>query len=127
MRRMWRKSVTLLALYAVALHLILLGFVPVSPGAFAAIDPFAVICHTTGPAVKPGTPPPGTLKYLPGRAIDYCNLCSAVAPPPAPDTAFYIEFRFERVLLVLRPASAAPHYGLTFGSTLIRGPPLARA
>lgn len=125
MRRFWQRSVTLVALYAVALHVILLGFLPVNSAASAALDPFAIICQTTGPAAAPGKPPPGTLKYLPGRAIDYCNFCASVAPPPPPDLAFHIDFRMARVLHVLRPIATRVQTGLTFDPKLIRGPPLA--
>jgi hypothetical protein len=127
MRRVWRQSVTLLALYAVALHVILLGFLPVSPGADAPVNPFAIICQTTGPAAKPGEPPPGKLHFIPGRAIDHCNLCSAAAPPPAPDIAFNIDFQSTRVLHVFRPHSTSARSGLIFDPKLIRGPPPAYA
>lgn len=123
MRLVWRKSVTMLALYAVALHVILLGLFPAS--VVAPINPFAVICHTTGPAAKPGEPPPGTLRYLPSRAFDHCDVCSAAAPPPAPDAACKVDFRAARVLHVLRPVSTAAQVGLAFDPNPIRGPPVA--
>lgn len=125
MRRIWRQSVTSLALYAVALHVILLGFLPISPGAFAPVDPFAIICHTTGSATSPGEPPPGTLHFLPGRAIDHCNLSAAAAPPPAPTLAVDIHFTWARVLHALRPASTATRPRIASNPKLSRGPPLA--
>jgi hypothetical protein len=123
MRRVWQRGTILLALYAVALHVILLGFLPVSPGAFAPINPFAIICHATGPAAKPGERPPGKLNFIPGRAIDHCNLCSAAAAPPAPKIAFNIDFQSTRVLHVFSPHSAPVRSGLIFDPKLIRGPP----
>lgn len=125
MRRVWQRSVTVLALYAVTLHVILLGLLPVNPSASAPLDPFAIICQTTGPATEAGKAPPGTLKYLPGRAIDYCNFCASVAPPPPPDLVFHIDFRSARVLHVLHPVSTRVQSSLTFDPKLIRGPPLA--
>jgi hypothetical protein len=125
MRGLWRRCLTLLALYAVTLHVILLGFFPIVPGEFAPVDPFSIICHTTGPAAKPGEPPPGTLHFVPGRAIDQCNLCTAAAPPPAPDIAVKIDFKSARILHVLRPHSVSARSGLTSNPNLIRGPPLA--
>ncbi len=125
MRLIWRRSVTVLAMYAIALQVVLLGIVPLSPGAFAAIDPFAIICSTTGSATNPGEPPRGTLHFVPGRAIDQCNLCSAAAPPPAPDTAVVIDFTWAPVLHVLRPMSTPARTGLTSNPKLARAPPRA--
>jgi hypothetical protein len=122
--RLWlRRCVTLLATYAVALHVIVLGFAPIDANAFAAIDPFTVICHTTAPAAAPGELPKGKLALIPSRAIDHCNLCSAAAPPPAPDTAFAVDFSATRVLHVFRPMSAQVRSAVTANPRLSRGPP----
>ncbi len=125
MGRFWRKGVTLLALYALALHVILLAFSPVSAADVGPLDPFAVICHTIGPPTAPGKAPQGTIKYVPGRAGDFCNVCGAAAPPPAPDTAFLSAFEPARVLHVLRPVSAPAQAGRTCDPNIIRGPPFA--
>ena len=125
MSLIWRRSVTLLALYAAALHVILLGFIPVIPGTFGPLDPFAVICETTGPAANPGEPPPGKLHFLPGRAVDQCDLCSAAAPPPAPDLAFAVDFGAARLLHVFSLLSTPARSGFIFHAKLIRGPPSA--
>ena len=127
MRHFWRRSVTLLALYAVALHVILLAFLPIIPGSFVPVDPFAIICQTTGAAAKPDQPPPGKLHFLPGRVIDHCDLCSAAAPPPAPDVAHAVDFRSARVVHVFSPLSTPARSGFIFPSKLIRGPPPAYA
>jgi hypothetical protein len=123
MRLIWRRSVTLLAMYAIALHVILLGLVPVGPGAFDLIDPFAIICHATGAPANAGEPPPGKIRFMPGRAFDQCNLCSAAAPPPAPDIALDIDFTWARVLPVLRPVLAPARPGRSSDPKLTRGPP----
>jgi hypothetical protein len=123
MRSRLQRCLTLLALYAVAAHVILLGFAPINFGAFGPIDPFAIICHTDGPAADPGGPP-GALHYLPGRAIDQCNLASAAAPPPAPDIALSVLYAPLRVLHILRPSSMAARPGLSSNPKLARGPPL---
>jgi hypothetical protein len=125
MRHFWRRSVTVVALYAVALHVILLAFLPIIPGSFLPVDPFAIICQTTGAAAKPDQPPPGKLHFLPGRVIDHCDLCSAAPPPPAPDVASSVDFRAARVLHVFSPLSAPGRSGFILQSKLIRGPPLA--
>ena len=122
MRRWLRKSLTLLALYAVALHVIVLGFVPLSAAEFAAVDPFSVICRTTGPAAAPGQTPPGTLQLLPSRAIDHCNLCTA-AGPPALDDILAERLAPTRLLHVLQPDSTDARASLPAIPKLARGPP----
>jgi hypothetical protein len=124
MRSRLQRSLTLLALYAVAAQVILLGFAPINFGAYATIDPFALICHTTGPTAAPGEPPAGTLHFIPGRAIDHCNLASAAAPPPAPEIALNVRYEPVRVLHVLRPTSMTMRVGLSSDPKLARGPPL---
>ena len=46
MRASFRQVVSLAAIYAVALHAILLGVVPVFAGTSVASDPFSIICHS---------------------------------------------------------------------------------
>jgi hypothetical protein len=123
MRLVLRRSVTLFAMYVIALHMILLGVLPVSPGAFALIDPFAIICHTTGPAANSGEPPPGTIHFVPGRAADQCTLCNGAAPPPAPDIAIEVDFKWARIPHALRPVLRSARPGLTSNPKLTRGPP----
>ena len=125
MRSLWRRSVTLVALYAVALHIVLLGFLPAGFGTFSPIDPFAIICHTVGPAEHPGEPPQGRLQYLPGRAIDRCDLSNAVGLPPSPEEFFKVDLRRTRLLDVLRPHAASEQKSLIYPANLIRGPPQA--
>ncbi len=127
MNRVWQRGVTLLALYALALHSILLGLLPVRAGEFGPIDPFAVICYTISASVAPGQTPRGSIKYIPWRAGDFCNVCGAAVPPPAPDVAFHIEFQSARILHVLRPTPALSRPGLTCDPYVIRGPPFASA
>jgi len=115
-----RRSVTLLAIYAVALHAILLGLAPIAAGN-AAVDPLAVICHSvSGPA---GNETPVKSGLVPGSACEHCNLCSAIAPPPAPDVALAGTMGPVRVLHVLRPVSAIGRAPVTSGPRLARGPP----
>ena len=114
-----RKTVSWVAIYAVALHVILLGIASVANNTSAAVDPFSVICHS-GAA---GDEAPVKPDLIPGHACEHCNLCSAVAPPPAPDVAINVDFKPARILHVLRPASATVRTGITSDPKLARGPP----
>jgi hypothetical protein len=122
MRSRLQRSLTVLALYAVVAHVTLLGFSPIPAGAFAVINPFALICHTIAPA--PGKQPQGTLHFIPSRAIDHCNLASAAAPPPAPEIALNTPYAPVRVLHILRLASVSARPGLASDPRLARAPPL---
>ena len=121
MRLLMRRGVTLLAIYAVALHVILLGLVPIAANG-EIVNPFSVICHSTGP-VAVGDEAPGKPDLIPGHACEHCNLCSAAAPPPAPDIVPIGHLLPTRLLQVLRPASHTPSAGVAFRPNLPRGPP----
>ncbi len=120
MRPNIRRGVTLLAIYAVALHVILLGLIPIG-AAGASVDPFSIICHSaTGTAGDEAPVKPGLIA---GHACKHCNLCSVVAPPPAPDIALAGSMGSARLLHVLCPVSAAPAASIAFRPNLARGPP----
>ena len=118
-----RKVVSWVAIYAVALHVILLGLASVAANTSAAVDPFSVICHSVAQAGAAGDEAPGKPDLIPGHACEHCNLCSAAAPPPAPDVALNVDLRPVRVLNVLFPASAPARTGVTSDPKLARGPP----
>jgi hypothetical protein len=122
MRPIVRRGVTLLAIYAVVLHVILLGFVPIAGNA-ATVDPLSIICHSASGTA--GDKAPATPGLIPGHACEHCNLCSVTAPPPAPDVALAGRMGPARVLHVLRPASMHARAGLTSDPRLARGPPHA--
>ena len=46
-----RRAVSLAAIYAVALHIILFGIAPVPASGSGADDPFSIICHSDAQAV----------------------------------------------------------------------------
>jgi hypothetical protein len=114
--------VTLLAIYAVALHVILLGLVPIAANGLT-VDPFSVICHSAASTAAPGDEAPSKADLIPGHACEHCNLCSAAAPPPAPDIVLIGNLMPTRLLRVLRPASHAPTAGIAFRPNFARGPP----
>ena len=49
MRGLARQVMSWVAIYAVALHVILLGLVPIAANG-DIVNPFSVICHSAGPA-----------------------------------------------------------------------------
>jgi hypothetical protein len=117
-----RRAVSWAAIYAVALHAILLGVVPIAANG-ATVDPFSVICHSVASAAVPDDEAPGKPDLVPGHACEHCNLCAAAAPLPAPDIVLIGILMPTRLLQVLRPASAAPRVGIAFRPNLARGPP----
>jgi hypothetical protein len=121
MRSGWRKIIGVMAIYAVALHVILAGLMPV--GALAtSFDPLSVICHGV-PANAAGQQDTGVPQ--PGHACEHCNLCTTLAPPPAPDTPLAGNLAPARVLHVLRPLSTAARTRVASEPKLARGPPQA--
>ena len=123
MRMGVRRAVSWAAIYAVALHTIVLGIVPVPAGGSVADDPFSIICHSDAQAVAPAERAPGRPHNIPGHACDYCNLCTAAAPPPTPDFALLGSLLPARVLHALRPLSMTVRTGVTSNPKLARGPP----
>jgi hypothetical protein len=109
-----------LAIYAVALHAILLGLAPIAANG-EIVNPVSVICHSARPAAA-GDEAPGKPDLSPGHACEHCNLCSA-ASPPEPAVVPIGRLLPTRLLQVLRPASHSPSGGGAFRPNLARGPP----
>jgi len=112
-----RKLTSWVAIYAVALHVILLGLMPIAV-AGEALNPFSAICHSA----TAGDETPANPDLAPGHACEHCNLCTA-APPPEPATASIGQLLPARLLHVLHPVSQARRTGIAFTSNLARGPP----
>jgi len=113
-----RRAVGLVAIFAIALHGLLLGLAPL---AAAATDPFTIICHapqsTSGQDQTPAGPDTGF------HGCDHCNLCSAAAAPVAVDDVLAGQLIPARLLQVLRPVSTAATISLATTPKLARGPP----
>jgi hypothetical protein len=122
MRAGVKKTLSVVAIYAIALHAVLWAFAGPMAAASAA-DPFSVICHSVAPDAADDTQAP----TLPGRAAsyacDHCNLCSSVMPPPVPDVVLAGRLTPVRVLDVLRPAELGPHDGRASDPKRAQGPP----
>ncbi len=112
-----------LAIYAVALHVILLGFAPVFSGGTAGFDPASYICHSVAAGNTGQDQGQDKSGFVPSQACEHCNLCSAMAPPPLPDLALIGTMVPATVLGVLRPALAPLRSGTPSDPKQARGPP----
>jgi hypothetical protein len=119
---MWiggRRAIGLVAIYAIALHVILWSAIAPTLAA-NQLDPFSIICHSEAdapPDQAPDNPAPA-----PGHACDHCNLCS-VSAPPALAPIFAGQHAPVRLLQILQPTSSAVSSHLTTTPKLARGPP----
>lgn len=123
MRQGLRRSVGYLAIFAIALHTILLA--AVTPIAAAnSVDPFSIICHSGAPAAEPADTTSKAPASTPSSACDHCNLCSATAA--SYDTLDDIVAGYltpARLLQVLRPSDESGRYRVAGNPTQARGPP----
>ena len=124
-----RRTLSLLAITAIALHTMLWGAAtPLAAG--PTVDPFTFICHSEtfgeafgeAPAAAPAEQTPAGPVSAPTHACDHCNLCSAMAPPEL-DTVLAGHLTPAKLLQVLRPATAAAHAGIAHNPNRARGPP----
>jgi len=114
-----RQAIGLVAIFAIALHGLLLGLAPL---AAAANDPFTIICHSA-PQPAPGQDQTPAGPDIGLHGCDHCNLCSAAATPVAVDDVVAGQLRPARLLQVLRPISTAATTSLATTPKLARGPP----
>jgi len=120
--RVWlRRSVGLLAIYAIALTTILSTFSAPQP-ASAAFDPFSVICHSGSDAGATTDQAPS--QQAPTKACDHCTLCGAAsAALTGPDAIPAGRLDPPSVLHVLQPASSTAGSRFSASPHLPRGPP----
>jgi len=119
-----KRILSWVAIYAVALHVILLGLAPAAIASAPAFDPLSPICHSLS-ADQASNEVPGKPDLVPGHACEHCNLAMAYAPPVTLHEALAGSLAPTRVLDVLRPSSTAPKATTTARSRFARGPPLA--
>ena len=123
MRAGVKRGLNWVAIYAIALHTILLGVGPLI--AAPAVDPFSVICHSEAPTGSPAEQAPTSPASGPAHACDYCNLCSAMAPPDELDSVFAAQLAPARLLRILRPTITPTRDGIAANLKRARGPPFA--
>ncbi len=123
MRVRVKRATSWAAIYAVALHAILLGIAPVITNGSVAADPFSVICHSGSQAAAPTSEAPGKPDLIPGQACDHCNLCSASAPPQVLDMVLAGRLAPVKLPQGLRPAIAVNYDGIANNPNRTRGPP----
>jgi len=116
--RLARGSISLVAIYAIALHAILSGVVPMVAG--PSNDPLAVICHSEAATDHQS---PANPSSAPSHACDHCSLCAAGAAAAAPDCVAGNQLIPVRLLHVIRPLSSAARGHLATAPNLARGPP----
>lgn len=119
-----KRILSWVAIYAVALHAILLGLAPAVSAGQPAFDPLSAICHSAQ-ADQGADQSSGRLDLVPGHACEHCNLGTVYAPPVAPYDALAGILTPTRVLGILRPTSVAPKAANITSSRLARGPPPA--
>jgi hypothetical protein len=112
--------VSWVAIFAVALHAILTGLVPLTSA--TPVDPFSVICHSQPANAAPGNQA-GQPASAPSGPCDHCKLCSAVPAPLPPEALLDSDLAPTGLVEVLYPASMAPASGLAVTSKLAQGPP----
>lgn len=118
MRSGVKRVLSVLAIYAVALHTILSGIAPLASA--SALDPFSVICQSGTQAPAEQTPQ----APAPSSSCDHCTLCGAAAAPPVTlDRIAAGQLLPAKRLRVLRPAPAAARDGLSSNPHQARGPP----
>src|SRR5471032_616383 len=120
MRENGKRSISVLAIYAIDLHAILWSAVAPQLAA-SPLDPFSVICHSQG--ANPADETPADAPSAPSQSCDHCTLCSAGPAPVALTAVFSGQLAPARLLQVLRPASAALGGHLATTPKLARGPP----
>ena len=126
LRQRLKTSVTMLAIFAVAVHTMLWALAAPAmalAGSADSIDPFLVICHSPSPADVASDTTPGAPLSKPTSACDHCNLCSATGPAAEPDVVLLGRLLPERVIALLSPVSLPQRDGLTSDPKLARGPP----
>jgi hypothetical protein len=120
MRMNGKRGISVLAIYAIALHAILWSAAAPQIAA-SPLDPFSVICHSEASA--PGDQRPSEPASAPTHACDHCTLCAANATPATLTPVLAGQLSPARLLQILQPVSAALGGHLMTTPNFARGPP----
>jgi hypothetical protein len=119
MRARINRCLSVVAIFAIALHGVLLGLAPL---AASAGDPFSIICHSGASAQTGDEQAPSNSGRTP-QGCEHCNLCNAAAPPTALNAVVVGQLIPARLPQILQPASAVATAGLAASPKLAQGPP----
>lgn len=120
MRSWLQRSVSVLAIYVIALTTILSAFAA-PPAVSATLDPFSVICHSGSSDSSATEQTPA--QQAPSKACDHCSLCLVTASLAGPDAIPAGHLAPPSVLQILTPASTAARAHFAVTPNLARGPP----
>ena len=123
MRTRFRQVPGMVAIIVIAMHTVLWGGTATSPAA-AAVDPFSVVCHSSGDANAAPGQAPSSPASAPSHACDHCNLCGPTAPLAASPPAVVLQLLPNRRSHALEPAPGIPRGGIALALKGARGPPV---
>ena len=119
MRARISRSLSVVAIFAIALHGVVLGLAPL---AATINDPFSIICHSGASALAGDDQAPSNSGGTP-QDCEHCNLCSAAAAPATLDNVVTGQLVPARLLQIVRPVSAIATAGPAASPKLAQGPP----
>ena len=123
MRTGGRKALSVVAIYAIALHAALWALAGHFANAAPGVDPFSVICHSVAPDAADDRQTPALPGHGPSSVCDHCNLGGAATPPAVPDVVLLTRMAPVRVLGLRHAADLCPHGGRASDPRHARGPP----
>jgi hypothetical protein len=124
MRTGFRRALGIVAIATIAMHTALWGGTT-TRAPVAAVDPFSVICHSSGEAGTASDPTPTAPTSTPSHACDHCNLCSTALQSASSPAAAIVQRLLIRLSHQLEPASTVAKTGFKISLKGARGPPVA--
>ncbi len=122
MRSGVKRVLSVLAIYAIALHTILSGIAPMAVA--STVDPFSIICSSAPHAATQTDQAPAGQVPAPASACDHCTLCGAAAAPPLTlDNVLTEQLTPRKLLHVVSLTPAIPRGGVASNPRLAQGPP----
>lgn len=110
------------AIYVIALQTILVGIAPLASLGSSAVDPFLIICRSSGQPHASNNGAGERDDRRPNQDCVHCVLCNIPMAPLVPSVVIGI-VALASFSLFLRPSLTAPRIGFVFGRMFARGPP----